>query len=126
MIQSFRGVLSNLKTKKIGHDAVALACSVPTTPKGDMYNPADEEKPLSSARTYSKLFVRHWDAYATENKAAVVRHSLSSPLVLLDAKPIPYLHITPLHTFGSAFPSRDISGTSHTAIPPKMVLTRFP
>jgi dipeptidyl aminopeptidase/acylaminoacyl peptidase len=41
------------------------------TPSGDLYNPETAEKPKSTARVYSKLFVRQWDAYVTENKSTI-------------------------------------------------------
>jgi dipeptidyl aminopeptidase/acylaminoacyl peptidase len=36
-----------------------------------MFNPENAKKPQSSAKVYSKLFVRQWDAYVTENKSAL-------------------------------------------------------
>ncbi|KAK7987857.1 hypothetical protein PG989_008172 [Apiospora arundinis] len=70
-IQAFDGSISNLKAKKIGENTVAIACSAVATPSGEMYNPANDKKPLSSARVYTQLFVRHWDTYVTENKSAI-------------------------------------------------------
>ncbi|KAK8089580.1 prolyl oligopeptidase [Apiospora hydei] len=70
-IKAFDGSISNLKAHKIGQDTVAIACSALATPSGEMYNPANDKKPLSSARVYTKLFVRHWDTYVTENKSSI-------------------------------------------------------
>ncbi|KAI1501789.1 prolyl oligopeptidase [Biscogniauxia marginata] len=69
-ISSFEGSISNLKAKDIGNGTIAFACTALTTASGKMYN-ASSEKPLSSARVYSKLFVRHWDTYVTKQKSAV-------------------------------------------------------
>lgn len=41
------------------------------TPTGELYNSETAKKPQSSARVYSKLFVRQWDAYVTENTSAI-------------------------------------------------------
>lgn len=55
----------------LDNGTVALVCSAPTTPKGELYNSAKEPKPLSTGRVYTKLFVRHWDSYVTENKSSL-------------------------------------------------------
>ena len=70
-ISSLKGLIANIKTKDIGGGTVAFACTAPTTPSGELHDPAAEEKPHSSARVYTGLFVRHWDAYVGENKSAV-------------------------------------------------------
>ncbi|ORY62146.1 prolyl oligopeptidase [Pseudomassariella vexata] len=70
-ICSFKGAISNLKAKKISDDTVAIACSALATPSGEMYSAADEPKPHSSAKVYTKLFVRHWDTWVTENTSAI-------------------------------------------------------
>lgn len=36
-----------------------------------MYNPEAEKKPLSSAKVYTSLFARHWDAWVSENRNAI-------------------------------------------------------
>ncbi|KAI0482832.1 prolyl oligopeptidase [Xylariaceae sp. FL0804] len=72
VIQTFKSAITNLKAKAIGHGTVAFACTAPATPAGGMYSTVDEKKPLSSARVYSSLFVRHWDHYVpTEHRSAV-------------------------------------------------------
>lgn len=40
-------------------------------PSGKLYNAETAKKPLSTAKTYSKLFVRQWDAWVSENKSAI-------------------------------------------------------
>lgn len=47
-------------------------------PNGTAYNPELAEKPLSSARVYDSLFVRHWDTYITPQKSAIFSGSLKS------------------------------------------------
>ncbi|RYP23102.1 hypothetical protein DL765_001357 [Monosporascus sp. GIB2] len=70
-ISSFKGMIANIKVKDIGDGTVAFACTAPTTPSGELHDPAKEKESRSSARVYSSLFVRHWDAYVGENKNAV-------------------------------------------------------
>lgn len=41
------------------------------TPSGSLYNSETAKKPLSTAKVYSKLFVREWDAWVTENKNTI-------------------------------------------------------
>lgn len=62
------GLFGNIKVKPLTNSIVAIACSVVTKPDGTPYNPAWESKKHSSGKTYSDLFVRHWDSYVTENK----------------------------------------------------------
>ncbi len=64
-------MIANIKVKDIGGGTVAFACTAPTAPSGELHNPADEREPLSSARVYSSLFVRHWDSYVGTNTSAV-------------------------------------------------------
>jgi dipeptidyl aminopeptidase/acylaminoacyl peptidase len=72
-ISKYEGSLSNLKAKKINDDTIAFAVSAVTTPSGELHNPASEEssKKHSSARVYTKLFVRHWDTWKGENTSAI-------------------------------------------------------
>ncbi|KAK5990897.1 putative dipeptidyl-peptidase 5 [Cladobotryum mycophilum] len=67
-VHRFNGSISNPKTKQLSSDKVALCVVALTTPKGEIYNPAAEPKSLSTAKIYSSLFVRHWDAWSTENQ----------------------------------------------------------
>ncbi|KAF4637987.1 hypothetical protein G7Y89_g80 [Cudoniella acicularis] len=70
-IQTFNGSVSNLKVTRIDADNIALAVTGLATPSGTLYNPETAEKPKSTARVYTKLFVRQWDAYVTENKSSI-------------------------------------------------------
>ncbi|XXG94678.1 hypothetical protein Hte_000935 [Hypoxylon texense] len=68
-VSTFNASVSNIKVKDIGNGTVAFACTAPTDPaSGAMVNPADEKKPLSTARVYTSLFVRQWDTWVSENK----------------------------------------------------------
>jgi dipeptidyl aminopeptidase/acylaminoacyl peptidase len=60
-----------MKVARIDSDTIALVVTGLATPSGELYNPETAKKPRSTARTYSKLFVRQWDAYVTENKSAI-------------------------------------------------------
>lgn len=62
-ISRFKGSIANIKAKDIGGGTIAFACTAPTTASGELHDPAAEKKPLSSAKVYTGLFVRHWDAY---------------------------------------------------------------
>jgi len=42
-----------------------------STPSGDLYNSETAEKPRSTGRVYTELFVRQWDSYVTENKSSI-------------------------------------------------------
>lgn len=68
MVQFFAGSLANPKVKHISPDRVYLCCSALTTPSSEMYWPSAETKSYSSAKVYSSLFVRHWDAWSTESQ----------------------------------------------------------
>ncbi|KAK9421088.1 putative Dipeptidyl-peptidase V [Seiridium unicorne] len=70
-IKVFSGSISGLKTTKLDDDTVALVVSAPTTPKGELYNPAAEPKSYSTGKVYTELFVRHWDSYVTKNKSSL-------------------------------------------------------
>ncbi|KAI1431706.1 prolyl oligopeptidase [Xylaria sp. CBS 124048] len=71
VIQSFQCPVANLKVKDIGDGNIALALTASTTPSGAMVNTLNKTKSHSTARVYSGLFVRHWDAYVSSNKSAV-------------------------------------------------------
>ena len=60
--------ISNLKVKKLASGNIAFVCSALATPEGKLANPDAEPKPLSSAKVYTSLFVRHWDSWSTENQ----------------------------------------------------------
>ncbi|RKF71689.1 Dipeptidyl-peptidase 5 [Golovinomyces cichoracearum] len=67
----FDGPVSNLKATKISEKITAIALTGSVTAEGELYNPEKAKKPLSSARVYTKLFVRQWDSYVTENKNTI-------------------------------------------------------
>jgi dipeptidyl aminopeptidase/acylaminoacyl peptidase len=70
-VHEFGGSIANIKLKKLSDDEVAFACSAITTPRGTIYSPFDEKKSFSSAKTYSSLFVRHWDTWMDENQNSI-------------------------------------------------------
>ncbi|KAI9745330.1 MAG: hypothetical protein M1818_001610 [Claussenomyces sp. TS43310] len=70
-IATFDGPLANLKIKRLDGDTYAVALTGQVTPSGNLYNPEKAEKPHSTVKVFSKLFVREWDAYVTENKNTI-------------------------------------------------------
>ncbi|KAI2629714.1 dipeptidyl peptidase [Hypoxylon sp. NC1633] len=70
-ISHFNAPLSNVKAKDIGDGTIAFACTAPTTSSGALYNAAEDTKPLSTGKVFTSLFVRHWDAYVTQNKSGL-------------------------------------------------------
>jgi dipeptidyl aminopeptidase/acylaminoacyl peptidase len=71
VIASFDGPVANLKVVAIDSDTRALVLTGSATPSGELYNPETAEKPKSTARVYSKLFVRQWDTYKDQNTSAI-------------------------------------------------------
>ncbi|KAI2638119.1 prolyl oligopeptidase [Xylaria nigripes] len=90
VIQSFRCAIENLKTKDIGNGNIVMAFTAPTTASGDMHDALSETTPHSSARVYTKLFVRHWDTYVSNLTNAVfygvLRKNESSGIYQLQGK----------------------------------------
>ncbi len=70
-LRAFPGSISNLKARPLADNAVAIACTALATPAGDMYNAEADKKPHATGKVYTSLFVRHWDAYVTENTQAI-------------------------------------------------------
>jgi hypothetical protein len=70
-IATFDGSISNLKVAHIDSDTIALAVTGLATPNGDLYNEEKATKPHSTGKVYTRLFVRQWDAYVTENKNSI-------------------------------------------------------
>ncbi|KAK4251209.1 Alpha/Beta hydrolase protein [Corynascus novoguineensis] len=68
---TIQGPIGDLKVKKLADGSVALACSAATTPGGALYNPETEPKPRSSAKVYTSLFVRHWDAWNSDKSNSI-------------------------------------------------------
>lgn len=63
--------MENLKLSHLDSNTIALVFTGLATPSGELYNSELEEKPLTTGKIYNKLFVRHWDAYVTENTNAI-------------------------------------------------------
>ncbi|KAL3419224.1 prolyl oligopeptidase [Phlyctema vagabunda] len=70
-VATFNGGIANLKIQKLSDGTVAFVVSGLSTPDGELYNPETAKKPYSTGKVYSKLFVRHWDSYVTENKSTL-------------------------------------------------------
>ncbi|KAK4231767.1 dipeptidyl peptidase [Podospora fimiseda] len=81
-IASIDGGVSSVKVGPLGNNTLAFVVSGLATPEGKLYNSETAEKPLSSARVYTSLFVRHWDSWNTEN----VNSLFYSTLVKKDGK----------------------------------------
>ncbi|PBP24566.1 prolyl oligopeptidase [Diplocarpon rosae] len=78
-IATFNGAVENLKVTHLDSDTIALVVTGLATPSGELYNADNAEKPLTTGRIYNKLFVRHWDAYVTENTNAIWYTTLKKP-----------------------------------------------
>ncbi len=85
-VQTFTHSLANLKVLPLDDGAIAIALTGLADPSGkplaaDAADKAGKTghdgktssapQSYSSARVYSKLFVRHWDAYVTDNTSAI-------------------------------------------------------
>lgn len=73
---SLAAPLANLKAVSTP-SGVSYAVSGLAYPNGTAYNAEIVEEPLSSARIYDSLFVRHWDTYITPQRYAIFAGSLS-------------------------------------------------
>ncbi|CAG8975482.1 hypothetical protein HYALB_00004800, partial [Hymenoscyphus albidus] len=71
LVTAFNGSVSNLKAIALNDETIAIVVTALAAPDGTLYNSEMSEKPRSSGRVYSKLFVREWDAYITENKSSI-------------------------------------------------------
>lgn len=71
VIATFNGSVGNLKVTHLDSNTIALVLTGLATPSGELYNSENVEKPLSTGKVYTKLFVRHWDNYVTENTSAI-------------------------------------------------------
>ncbi|CAK7205643.1 hypothetical protein SEUCBS139899_008422 [Sporothrix eucalyptigena] len=74
-IQAFDHSLSNLKILRLKDGTIAIALTGQAAPSGDPVSAEQSESKAkeshSTARIYTNLFVRHWDAYVTKNKSAI-------------------------------------------------------
>ncbi|KAK4647771.1 uncharacterized protein QC761_104280 [Podospora bellae-mahoneyi] len=72
VVKRFEGGVGNVKVREVERGRRwVLGFTVVVTPGGEIYNPVTEEKGLSSGRVYDGLFVRHWDAWSSENKNSI-------------------------------------------------------
>lgn len=65
------GPVSDAKLKPLGIGKIAVVFTGKSTPEGDLFNPENEPKKLSSGLVYDSLMVRHWDEYVTPNRNAL-------------------------------------------------------
>ncbi|RDA93106.1 hypothetical protein CP533_4129 [Ophiocordyceps camponoti-saundersi (nom. inval.)] len=77
LIHQIKGNIFAPKTKKLSNGKTAICLAAMTTPAGHMFYPPAEVKPHSSAKVYSSLFVRHWDAWTTRNSNSLWYGQLS-------------------------------------------------
>ena len=73
--------VSNLKVKKLENsesDEYFVVLSAQANGKGELFNPEKAEKPHSSARLYTGLYVRHWDTYEGREKNTLWYGTLSN------------------------------------------------
>jgi hypothetical protein len=57
--------VANLKVTRIDSDTFAFVVTALATPSGRLYNPETAEKPKSTGKVYSKLFVVRSPLYAS-------------------------------------------------------------
>lgn len=67
----------DLKVAKLGDGKYALALSAQASRDGQLFNPEKADKPQSSGRLYTGLFVRHWDSYEGAEKNSLWYGELS-------------------------------------------------
>lgn len=72
----FAGPLSGLKAVLTKKGDVNFVLNGKSTAEGKLYNPEAAKKPLSSARIYDSIWVRHWDYYLTPEFNAVFSGTL--------------------------------------------------
>lgn len=77
LVHKLKGNVFAPKTKQSADGKVAICCAAVTTPAGQMLWQPRETKPHSSAKVYSSLFVRHWDAWETKNSNSIWYGQLS-------------------------------------------------
>ncbi|KAI1915645.1 Dipeptidyl-peptidase 5 [Ophidiomyces ophidiicola] len=74
---SFPGPLSGLKVVLTKNGDVKFVSYGQSSADGKLFNPEAVKKPLSSARIYDSIWVRHWDYYLTPEFNAVFSGTLS-------------------------------------------------
>jgi dipeptidyl aminopeptidase/acylaminoacyl peptidase len=70
--------MSNPKVKRLSSDKVAFCCSMLTDPSGKPHQPQNQA-PRSSAKIYTSLFVRHWDAWSSKKENSLWYGVLTVP-----------------------------------------------
>jgi dipeptidyl aminopeptidase/acylaminoacyl peptidase len=71
------GPVGDLKTYALGNGQYGFAVSGKAKRDGSLFNPEKAEKPHSSGKLYTSLFVRHWDHYVTQYRNALWLGKLS-------------------------------------------------
>ncbi|KAE8449415.1 hypothetical protein EG329_008316 [Mollisiaceae sp. DMI_Dod_QoI] len=72
------GSISGIKLADLDNGTFAIAFSGTAAPNGTLYNSALAETPVSSARLYTQIFVRHWDTYLTPQRNSIWYTTLST------------------------------------------------
>ncbi|TVY81913.1 Dipeptidyl-peptidase [Lachnellula suecica] len=75
---SVPGAIDGLKTVDLGNGVWGLAFFGTAAPNGTLYNSELAETPVSSGRTYTSVFVRHWDTYLTPERNSIWYATLTS------------------------------------------------
>lgn len=109
---TFNGQVSNLKVTRLDADTIAFAVTGLATPSGELYNADNEKKPLSTARAYSSLFVRQWDAYVTENKSTIWYSVLKKSAGVQSVSVSPLVNALKGHSFSLESPVPPFGGSS--------------
>jgi len=78
-VATFDGSVSNLKVAHLDSETIALVVTALATPSGDLFNSEKATNSQSTGKVYTSLFVRHWDAYVSENKNAIWYTTLKKP-----------------------------------------------
>jgi dipeptidyl aminopeptidase/acylaminoacyl peptidase len=77
-LATINGSVGNLKICRLNGKTFAIALTGQSTASGDLYNSELADKPLSSGKVYTSLFVRQWDSYVQENKSTIWYGALSN------------------------------------------------
>lgn len=76
-VSSINAPAGNLKVAKLSDSEYAVVLSAQSDVKGELFNPEKADKPLSSGKLYTSLYVRHWDEYEGKEKNALWYGKLS-------------------------------------------------
>lgn len=84
------GPVGDLKVTPLDDGKVGIVVSGQANPDGSLYNSETAEKPLSSGRYYTSIWVRHWDVYIEPQRNSlfygVLEKSSAKGYVLSDIK----------------------------------------